>query len=184
MSYLYVTVEDEKLKIIKDIAQKLGEMSDTVIEIDEKVKSIRVNPKSGNIYEAMKALNVIKAIGYGFNVDDALKLLSDDYRLEVIDIKDYSRNPQAIRRVLGRIIGEGGKTKKIIQEYTGVIISVHDHYVSILGVYDQVEIAKKAIMMLIEGREHSTVYKYLDKAEADLRLYRAEQLSKERLKNK
>lgn len=183
MSYLFVTVEDDKFRVIKEIAQKLSDMADVNIQIDDKLKSIKVHPRSGNIYEAMKALNVIKAIGLGFSVDDAFRLLSDDYRLEVIDMKDYSKEPQAIRRVLGRVIGESGKTKKIIQEYTGVIISVHEHYISILGTYDQVEVAKKAIMMLIEGREHSTVYKYLDKAESDLRFYRAEQLAKNRFKN-
>jgi len=49
---------------------------------------------------------------------------------------------------------------------------VGDHFVVMLGTYEQLPIARKAIELLIKGREHSTVYKYLNKAEEELMRYR------------
>mgnify|MGYP001772619490 CR=1 FL=1 len=165
---MFVTVPDEKLNVVKSLIPKLKELSGMEITYDETTKTFKVE-SSQNPYEAMKVISVIKAIGLGFPVDVALKLFSDDYMLDVIDLKQVlGSNPETLRRIKGRIIGENGKAKKIIQEYTGVTISISDHYVAIIGIYEQVQIARKAIEMLIEGKEHSTVYKYLDKAEAEL----------------
>jgi ribosomal RNA assembly protein len=169
---MYITVDDEKLNIIKRIISDLERIGNVKIVVDDKSKNIHVVPIKGNVYDAFKITNVIKAIGYGFKPNDAMKLLSDDYRLEVIELKDFARNNDDLRRIKGRIIGEQGKSKRIIQEYTGVEIIVGENFVAILGIMEQVEIAKNAIMMLIEGKQHSTVYKYLDKAENELRAER------------
>nr|WP_225905752.1 RNA-processing protein [Stygiolobus caldivivus] len=162
---MYTTVPDDKLHIIKELIPRLEEVSNTTIELDEKTKSIKVTPKQGNAYDAMKVKSVINAIGLGFSVDDAMKLMSDDYVLEVIELKDFSNSVDSLRRIKGRIIGEKGKAKKIIQEYTGVQILVGDHIVALLGNVEQMSIAKRAIELLLKGKEHNTVYKYLDEAE-------------------
>lgn len=165
---MYTTVPDDKLPLIKQLIPKLEEISNSTIELDEKTKSIKVTPKQGNAYDAMKVRSVINAIGLGFSVDDAMKLMSDDYTLEIIELKDFSNGPDSLRRIKGRIIGEKGKAKKIIQEYTGVQILVGDHIVALLGNVEQMSVAKRAIEMLLEGKEHSTVYKFLDEAERNL----------------
>ena len=162
---MYTTVPDDKLHIIKELIPRLEEVSNTTIELDEKTKSIKVTPKQGNAYDAMKVKSVINAIGLGFSVDDAMKLMSDDYVLEVIELKDFSNSVDSLKRIKGRIIGEKGKAKKIIQEYTGVQILVGDHVVALLGNVEQMSIAKRAIELLLKGKEHNTVYKYLDEAE-------------------
>jgi arCOG04150 universal archaeal KH domain protein len=165
---MFISVPDEKINIVKSLISKLKELSGAEITYDENTKNFNVD-SSQNPYDAMKVISVIRAIGLGFSVDESLKLLSDDYMLDVIDLKQsVGSNPETLRRIKGRIIGENGKAKKIIQEYTGVSISITDHFVAIIGIYDQVQIARKAIELLIEGKEHSTVYKYLDKAEAEL----------------
>lgn len=165
---MFISVPDEKINTVRSLIPKLKELSGVEITYDENAKTFNVNSQQ-NPYEAMKVISVIKAIGLGFSVNDALKLLSDDYMLEVIDLKQVlGSNPETLRRIKGRIIGENGKTKRIIQEYTGVVISITDHFVAILGDYEQVQIAKRAVELLIEGKEHSTVYKYLDRAEAEL----------------
>lgn len=178
---MYITVPDEKINVIKSIIPKIEELSGTKVELDEKTKSIKVIPINNTSYEAMKVTSVIKAIGIGFEPDEAMKLIRDDYILEIIDLKDVSNGPDDLRRIKGRIIGEKGKTKKIIQEYTGVNIIITDHYVGILGSVEQADIARRAIEMIIKGREHSTVYKYLDKAERDLSLFKINKALKEGL---
>jgi len=166
---MYVSLSDDKFPILKKIINDLERFANVKIVVDEKSKNIRVIPNAGNVYDALKVINVIKAINYGFKVEDALKLLSDDYRLEVIELKEYARNPEEMRRLKGRVIGEDGKTKRIIQQYTNVSLQIGDNYIAILGGYEQVEIAKNAVVMLMEGRQHSTVYRYLDRAEMELK---------------
>ncbi|WP_422398135.1 KH domain-containing protein [Sulfolobus tengchongensis] len=178
---MYITVEDEKLEAVKKVIEKLEELTDTKISYDERTKTFNVIPKGQNQYEALKAVSVIRAIGLGFDAEIAFKLLSDEYILDVIDLKGIiGNNPEVMRRVKGRIIGENGKTKKILQEYTGVYISIYEHYIGILGPYDQVQIARKAIELLIDGKEHSTVYKFIDKAERELIIYKTSKLGRKR----
>ncbi|MDT7860647.1 MAG: KH domain-containing protein [Saccharolobus sp.] len=179
MTTLFITVEDERLEDVKRIIEKLEELTDTKIVFDDKTKTFNVIPKGQNQYEALKAVSVIRAIGLGFDIETAFKLLSDEYSLEVIDLKTLiGNNPDSIRRIKGRVIGESGKTKKIIQEYTGVSISIYGHIIGIVGPHEQVQIAKKAIELLIEGKEHRTVYKFLDKAEREFIIYKTSKLGK------
>ncbi len=166
---MFVSVSDEKIELVKSLLPKLQEISGVKISYDEKKKIFEIDPTNENPYNALKVASVIRALGLGFSVNDALKLMSDEYQLEVIDLKaTLGGSPETIRRIKGRIIGEGGKAKKILQEYTSAVISIYEHYVAVISTNEQMPIVRKAIDMLIEGREHSTVYKFLDKAEADL----------------
>jgi ribosomal RNA assembly protein len=44
---------------------------------------------------------------------------------------------------------------------------VGDRYVGILGAAEAVAVARDAILMLIEGKKHGTVYKYIQRAVRD-----------------
>lgn len=107
----------------------------------------------------------------------ALRLLEDDQVFEVSDVRQYvGDKPNHVKRVLGRIIGEEGKARRILEEYTGTYISIYDHYVAIIGDYETANIAKKAIEMLIQGRMHATVYKHIDREMYTLRRRRMTEL--------
>ncbi len=69
----------------------------------------------------------------------------------------------------GRIIGKGGKTRRIIEELTDAEISVYGHTVSIIGNFNQTNVAGEAILMLIKGSQHSTVYRFLQKKRQELK---------------
>ncbi|QGA53521.1 RNA-processing protein [Sulfolobus sp. E5-1-F] len=182
MIILFITVEDERLEVVRKIIEKLEQFTDTKIIYDERTKTFNILPKGQNQYDALKAASVIRAIGLGFDEQSAFRLLSDEYILDEIDLKALiGSNPEAIRRVKGRIIGEGGKAKRIIQEYTGVDISIYEHYIGIIGPYDQVQVARKAIELLIDGKEHSSVYKFLDKAERNLMMYKISRLGRKEI---
>jgi Predicted RNA-binding protein (contains KH domains) len=161
----YVSVPDDKLELAKRVAEVLEKRLGIKVVIDEANKALRIMPGEADSYIAFKAVDVFKAIAMGFSEHDALKLISEDYALHVIELKDYTKSPEDAKRLKGRVIGEKGKTKKIIQEYTGVNILVGDWYIAILGRADQADIAKNAVEMLLEGKEHKTVYNYLNKAE-------------------
>ncbi|VVC02107.1 Uncharacterised protein [uncultured archaeon] len=107
--------------------------------------------------------DIIKAIGRGFEPQVALKLLSDDYGFKIIDLRDYANNDKAMHRIIGRIIGEKGRTKQIITEELGSLVAVYGHTVSVISRLDTLDYALTGIFKLIEGSNHASVYAYLEK---------------------
>mgnify|MGYP000052905509 CR=1 FL=1 len=107
--------------------------------------------------------NIIQAIGHGINPEKALRIFSEeDAALHVIDLKYIlgdSRNN--LTRVKGRLIGEKGKARRLIEELTNTAISISEHTVAIAGKLENVEVARRAIEMLISGSPHSVVWRYL-----------------------
>ncbi|AWR98829.1 KH domain-containing protein [Metallosphaera hakonensis] len=172
---MFVSVQDEKLDLVKSLLPELSKIGGIEIIYNEKEKNFLVDPKNQNPYQALKVVSVIRAIGLGVPVSDAYKLLGEELIMDIIDLKQVSKDRGPLSRIKGRIIGEGGKTKKIIQEYTGVTVVISDHYVTLLGTYEQIPVARKALELLMKGREHSTVYRFLDRAEQQLLSYRASQ---------
>ncbi len=117
----------------------------------------------------MKLESVIRAIGRGFNPEIALKLLKDDYVLEVIDIRRFvGARKNALKRMRGRLIGEKGKARSYIESRTNTHISVYGHTVSIIGRTYDVVAAREAVFSLLEGSMHSTAYRAMEKKIAEM----------------
>ncbi len=148
------------------IKDELMRRTRTIITIDSTTGTVIIEPATPNTtaLELMKARDVVRAIAYGFSPERAFRLLDEDQVLLVIDLKQYvGDKPNHLQRVKGRIIGEGGKTRRIIEEMTGTYISIYKHYVAIIGDFESANIAKNAIELLIEGRRHGTVYRYIER---------------------
>ena len=110
-----------------------------------------------------KGRDMIKAIARGFSPRKAMKLTEDGMCLEILDLEDYfGKSENALKRVRGRIIGKSGTTRKIIENMTGANVSIYGRTVSLLGEYEEVAEAKRAVEMLLEGSMHATVYKFLE----------------------
>ena len=125
---------------------------------------IALRPDAPDPSNALRAKDIVQAIGRGFSPDRAFNLLIEDFTLGIIDLHEFfGKNEAEIRRVDGRIIGREGKTRRIIEQLTGAQLSVSGHTVSMIGTYDAVSIAKDALEKLISGRQHGTVYKFLRK---------------------
>jgi len=138
----------------------------TIITVDSTTGTVIIEPASPTTtaLELMKARDVVRAVAYGFSPERAFRLLDEDQVLLIIDLKQYvGDKPNHIQRVKGRIIGEGGKARRIIEEMTGTYISIYKHYVAIIGDFESANIAKNAIELLIEGRRHGTVYRYIER---------------------
>jgi ribosomal RNA assembly protein len=71
--------------------------------------------------------------------------------------------------VKGRLIGQEGKTRRIIEELTEADVSIHGHTVAIIADMDQMEIAREAVKMILRGSMHSTVYRYLNRKRRELK---------------
>ncbi|MFX0114600.1 MAG: KH domain-containing protein [Candidatus Hodarchaeota archaeon] len=100
----------------------------------------------------------VKAIGRGFSPQRAFALLDPDIFLEVLPIEGP---PKWIQRMRGRLIGERGKTRRIIEQNTDAQISIFGQTVSIIGTLEEIKLAKEAVEMLLRGDRHSSVYRYL-----------------------
>ena len=120
------------------------------------------------------AREVIKAIGRGFNPDVAPLLLRQDYTLEVLSLPDYlGKSKNKTIRLKGRVIGEGGKTRRLIEEHTETSISVYGKTIAIIGKVENASVAKKAIEDLLSGAPHAAVYRWLEKKRKDLKMQEA-----------
>lgn len=147
-------------------------------EIEEKCKvQIEIDSHNGNAmissaYEFLpemqpfKAMEIISAISKGFSPQRANLLLRDeDLIFQIIDLKEYAgKSSNTMDRLKGRIIGQAGKSRRTIEELSGSYISVSGHTVALIGGFDEVRIANEAIIMILKGSTHRTVYEMLQQA--------------------
>ncbi|MDH5450223.1 MAG: KH domain-containing protein [Candidatus Bathyarchaeota archaeon] len=135
------------------------------LEVESETGGITITllPTASDPTVLFRAKEIVIAIGRGFSPERAFRLLHDDESfLEIIDLREIvGRSQSDIKRLKGRVIGKGGKTRGLIEELTEVGLSVYGHTISIIGNTDQAEAAKEAVRMLIRGSQHSTVYRFL-----------------------
>ncbi|HTX61952.1 MAG TPA: KH domain-containing protein [Methanobacterium sp.] len=156
--------------ISKDEIEKLTR---TKIEIDSESGSVSIKPAEDmeDPLSVWKARYMVKAIGRGFNPEIALKLISDEIMLDIINLPDYvGKSKKAILRQKGRIIGKDGRTRDIITDMTGVNISVFGKTVSLIGDFEHVHVAHEAVDMILHGARHKTVYAFLEKKSREMKI--------------
>ena len=118
-----------------------------------------------------RAKELVTAIGRGFAPERAFRLIQDDEALlEVIDLREiFGRAVSELERVKGRIIGQEGKTRRTIEELTDAEVSIYGHTVSIIADVEEMDIAREAVKMLLQGRQHNSVYRFLHKKRRELK---------------
>lgn len=136
---------------------------ETSCEIDVESKEGEVTITGEDGVKLYSAQHIIKAIARGFNPKHALRLQKHDYVFEIIDLYDYHEKKNHHERMKGRVIGKGGKSRKVIEELADCQISVYGKTISIIAAAETAGIAKRAIEMLLEGANHSTVFTFLEK---------------------
>ncbi len=154
-----ILIPEERIRVVKDkraretienrLSVKLS-FSDNAVEVE------------GEGLEAYQAKTIIKAITRGFSPARAFRLFDENEQLEMIELKDFTERKAKI--IKSRVIGTGGKTRFLIEECSGAAVSVYGRTISIIGTYEQIQIAKEAIHMIIHGAMHATVYKFLQRS--------------------
>ena len=158
-----IKIPEERVKAL------LGDSGETKDYLEQRMKvTITVDSDgavviSGEPIDEFVGKDIVKAIGRGFEPAVALKLLSDSYGLKVIDLRDYVSSRDGLARIKGRIIGEKGRTKEIINEEVGAQVAVWGHTVAVISDLETLDYALEAIFKLIEGSPHANVYAYLEK---------------------
>lgn len=119
----------------------------------------------------LSVMDFVVAVGRGFSPEKAMMVLDDDWFLEVIDIREYvGKKPNHIARMRARVIGTKGKTRMLFEELTGAYMSVYGNTISLIGDVLQIEIARRALDMLLTGSEHSAVYKFLESKRMEIKI--------------
>jgi len=122
-----------------------------------------LSPEEDGLKE-WKALDIVKAVGRGFNPKYAMVLLKEDRVLSIINLYDLLNHKESdMRRIKARIIGEEGKARKTLERLTNTKISVYGKTVSIIGSEEGVRATEKAIQMIIDGARHAAVYRFLER---------------------
>ncbi|MCA9486582.1 RNA-processing protein [Candidatus Woesearchaeota archaeon] len=134
---------------------------DSTMAIDSQSAEIVISGKDAVSTFTLK--NVISAINFGHNPKKALKLEDEHMVLDVIDVKSMVKDAGRCKVIMGRIIGKEGSTRKVIEEASGCDVSVKDHYVSVIGPYENTLIVHDALKMLISGAAHKSFYAFLEK---------------------
>jgi ribosomal RNA assembly protein len=149
------------------VKQQIEKRCGVEIEIDSETgDAIISGSKPVEQMEAFRAVEVITAISRGFSPERAYHLFDDEgVVFQQMDLHDYAgKSPNALERIKGRIIGEGGKARRMIEELSGTYISVYGHTVAFIGNYGEVKRATDAIAMLAKGSMHKSVYTMLQRA--------------------
>jgi ribosomal RNA assembly protein len=150
-------------KVKKDIEKATG----TIIKIDSQEGDVFLYGEDGlGIYTAAE---VIKAIGRGFNPEIAKLLLVSDNAAEQINMEDYAKNKKHLIRLKGRVIGEQGKARRIIEELTECHLSVYGKTATIIGRAETVGVARRAVENLLTGSPHANVYNWLEKRRREIK---------------
>ena len=153
-----------KKLLTKEVLAQIEERGEVkvIVRFDE----IEINAKDeDNGGAEWIAEQVVKAIVYGFEPKHAYKLFNDEYFFETIDLSGaFRRKEKGITRGKSRIIGEGGKARKKLEELseTNIMVSNATDNVSIIGKFQNSQNVKEAIMRLLEGSPHESVYRFLE----------------------
>ncbi len=142
----------------KDLEGKTG----TAISIDSKEGIVKIEGEDALL--VLRAVEVVQAVNRGFSPERAFVLLDDeDLLLDMIDLSGLTESPRQLDRLRGRIIGKDGRSREQIEHMTDCEISVFGKTVALIGLPEQIKVARSAIEMLVEGLPHEVVYGFLER---------------------
>jgi len=169
----HVKVPDDRIGVLigagGETMREIEERAEVRLDIDSESGKVSIE-KVGDPIKGLKGPDIVRAIGRGFAPEDALRLLEDDMMMfDIVDIDAASRNKNDLRRHKGRLIGEGGRTRELMQELTGASVTIYGSTLGIIGGPQQVEAVREAAEMILDGAPHGSVYSFLERKRNELK---------------
>jgi ribosomal RNA assembly protein len=149
-----------RIKEVKNNIREIGKTFNVNIRIKDK-NLVEIEGEGIDVWVCSKA---IQGIARGFEWEQVRCLKDDEYEVAILDAKEFGRGTKKDTiRLKGRVIGEDGKSRRHVEEDTGATLKIYGKTVAIVGKIEDVELAKRAVIMLLEGAKHSTVYRFLER---------------------
>ena len=171
MTEVFVRIPEERIAVLIGtggaVKKAIEEKSGAHLDIDRDDNSVLVTaPPDVDPWGALKARDVVLAVGRGFSPERAFRLFRGEMYLEILDMKEISgkRTKEAMRRLRARLIGERGRARERVEELSGCLVSVYGSAVALIGSAEQLDRGVRGVKLLIRGSEHGTVFSYLERA--------------------
>jgi ribosomal RNA assembly protein len=167
MPVLYARIPEDRIGVLIGpggrTKREIRARTETQVDIDAEEGEVRISGPDTDPIRAMKARDIVLAIGRGFSPERAMRLLKDNAYLGVLDIKFTTgkREKSALRRIRARAIGTHGRARSRIEELSGCSMSVYGSTIALIGEEEQLERATRAVELLLRGSEHATVFHFL-----------------------
>jgi ribosomal RNA assembly protein len=155
-----------------EVKAKVEKLTGVRIIVDSEEGDVTVDySKAKDPSAVLSVMDFVVAIGRGFSPEKAMMVLDDDWYLSVVDIREYvGKKPEHVARMRARVIGTKGKTRRLFEELTGAYMSVYGNTVALIGDTFQLDIARRALDMLLSGSEHAAVYKFLESKRLEIKI--------------
>ena len=167
MPVLYARIPEDRIGVLIGpkgrTKQEIASRTRAQLAVDADDGEVEVRSEDTDPDAAMRARDIVLAIGRGFSPVRAFRLTREGTMLAVLDIKFETgkREKAALRRIRARVIGTRGRARERIEELSGCAVSVYGSTVALIGDADQLERARRAVELLVRGSEHSTVFHML-----------------------
>jgi ribosomal RNA assembly protein len=174
---MFVRIPRERVGVLVgpdgQVKQNIEEKLNVALEVESESGGVTIllSEKVNDPSLLFRAKDVVTAIGRGFSPDHAFRLIrNEDHIFDFIDLRAvFGRSESDIQRVKGRVIGANGKTRKLIEELTDANVVVYGHTIGFIGTFEQVDVARTAVQMLVNGSQHHSVYRYLQKKRSEFK---------------
>jgi ribosomal RNA assembly protein len=153
----FIKIPKERLPVLigteGTVKRELEKRTSTKITVTDEIDI------EGETFDVMLAAKIVKAIARGFSPESAFLLLDEEYELNVVTLS--GKNERTVKRLMGRVIGKEGKTRKKIEDMCGARISIYGKTVAIIARMQDLDTASRCVEMLLKGRTHGYAYHFL-----------------------
>ena len=98
-------------------------------------------------------------------IQNIAKDKTDQVRIAISIVQKipFGNSEKKNKRLMGRLIGEKGRMRNAIEQYSNVFMSIYpeNKIIGLIGDYESLKIARKAVNMLLDGLPHYVVLNFL-----------------------
>lgn len=104
----------------------------------------------------------VKAVNADFDIKICEKIFYEDWDIIEYDLRQILKMKiNHLKRIIGRLVGEKGKTIREVETISGAYISLkNDRYLYIIGDFYSISTATAIINKIIGGSPHQRAYKF------------------------